>query len=135
MRKETWLFQQKQSTTFEINRQFQFIFKNFLQKELKQTVANKAMLEVKEFLAEIKRATTKGYFINWNLMSQQVPVAGVDQTVFLNTGDLYLRLALPVLAYLQLEDGQNLMEWLKWSLTNDNAVLLIEHADSLLKAV
>lgn len=132
VKQETWIFDQRLTPAFEIDRQFQFVFKSFKQKKFKQAVAYKATDEIKLFLAELKRAQLSGYFINWQLMSQEVPAAGVDQTVFLNTGDLYLRLALPLLGHLTLSDWQRLLDWLKWSLSADGTKLVIQHADSLL---
>ena len=132
VKQQTWVFDQRLTPAFEIDKQFQFVFKTFKQKRFKQAVAYKASEEIKLFLTELKRAKLSGYFINWELMSQEVPVAGVDQTVFLNTGDLYLRLTLPLLGYLKLSDWQGLLEWLKWSLSSDGAKLVIQHADSLL---
>lgn len=132
VKQETWVFDQRLTPAFEIDRQFQFVFKSFKQKKFKQAVSYTALAEVKLFLAELKKAKLSGYFINWQLMSQEVPTAGVDQTVFLNTGDLYLRLTLPLLGHLKLDDWQRLLEWLKWSMTADGATLVIQHADSLL---
>lgn len=133
-KQETWVFQQQQNPAFEIDRQFQFMFSDFREKRLKQAVSRRAVVEIKEFLRELKKAKVRGYFINWELMSQEVPVAGVDQTVFFNTGDIYLRLTLPLLGHLTISDWQHLMNWLKWSLGGEQTSLLIKEADSLLKA-
>lgn len=130
----TWVFQQQQNPVFEIDRQFQFMFTDFSDKQLKQAVSHRAVSEVKALLNELKKAKVRGYFINWELMSQEVPVAGVDQTVFFNTGDIYLRLTLPLLGYLTISDWQHLMNWLKWSLGGDQTSFLIKDADSLLES-
>ncbi|MEH6503103.1 MAG: hypothetical protein V7682_04290 [Cycloclasticus sp.] len=128
-----WVFSQKQAPTFEVARKFQFIFKNFSQKDAKQRVAYAAANELNAFLMELKRARHKGYLINWDSLSQGVPTAGVDQTVFLNAGDLYLRLNIPLLMYLEKDDWLRLLKWLENSLNNSAvSALVIQQADSLL---
>ena len=129
-----WIFSQKQTPTFEVNL-FQFVFKNFSQKALKQLVAYAAVDELNAFLMELRRAKNNGYLINWASLSQGLPAAGVDQTVFLNEGDVYLRLNVPLLMHLEKGYWSHLLKWLKISLSSsDVSVLVIEQADSLLNA-
>tara|TARA_R110002074_G_scaffold170005_4_gene332131 strand:- start:159543 stop:160550 length:1008 start_codon:yes stop_codon:yes gene_type:complete len=130
-----WVFSQKQTPTFEVGSQFKFIFKKFSQKEAKQHMAYAAVNELNTFLMELKKAKYKGYLINWALLSQGVPAAGVDQTVFLNAGDLYLRLNTPLLMYLEKGDWLQMLKWLERSLNNSAvSALVIQQADSLLNA-
>lgn len=128
-----WLFGQRQSPTYEVEQQFQFVFKSLANKKAKQTVAQQATKESQRLLSELKTRQIEGDMIDWTGLSKQHSEAGLEQSISVELQQAYLRHSPSVLHQLSPKDWQRLIVWLRHSLQQDHRPLKLLEAEALLK--